>query len=53
MPAVTAAQAREKVIECMDLAAIAREPSHRIMLRHIAETWERIALDMENHDARR
>ena len=48
---MTAAEAREKVTKCMELAAIARQTSHQIMLQHMAETWERIAQDMESHDA--
>jgi trimethylamine:corrinoid methyltransferase-like protein len=37
-PPMTAAEAREYVTECMELAAIARQTSHQIMLQHMAET---------------
>jgi hypothetical protein len=29
------------------MAQVAREPSHKIMLLHMAETWERIASTYE------
>ena len=50
MLAMTVAEAREKVAECMQLAAMARRTSNQIMLQHIAETWERIAKDIESQD---
>ena len=34
---------RAKAAECRLLAAQASEPSHQVMLLHMAETWERIA----------
>jgi hypothetical protein len=39
--------ARDKVVECVELAAHARDTSHKIMLQHMAETWERIARDID------
>ena len=33
----------EKATECRSMADNHHEPSHKIMLRHMAETWERIA----------
>ena len=36
-------EARAKAEECRALAKTMRNQSHRIMLIHIAETWERIA----------
>jgi hypothetical protein len=43
---ITADQARAKVAECLAMAKVARDPSHKIMLCHMAETWERIARDI-------
>jgi hypothetical protein len=40
---LTSVQSRAKADECRDLARVATKPEHSIMLRHIAETWERIA----------
>jgi hypothetical protein len=40
---LTPAEARKKAAECRALARIALEPSHRVMLTNIAETWDRIA----------
>jgi hypothetical protein len=34
---------RAKAEECRLLAKQAKQPAHRIMLLHMAETWERIA----------
>ena len=31
--------------ECVQLAQRAQLPEHRIMLMHIAETWQRLAAD--------
>ena len=47
---LSAEDARVKVAECLEMSRIARDTSHRIMLEHMAETWERIARDIEgNH----
>jgi hypothetical protein len=32
-----------KAKECRDLARTAAQTQHRVMLNHIAETWERLA----------
>ena len=45
---MTAERAREKVAECTDMADHSRVIAHQIMLRHMAETWERIAKDIEH-----
>jgi len=45
---LTAEEAKAKVIECRELAARAAKPEHRIMLEHMAETWERIVHTLEN-----
>ena len=33
--------------ECVEMADLSRIVPHQIMLRHMAETWERIAKDIE------
>jgi hypothetical protein len=38
--------------ECRHLAHGALSSEHRIMMHHIAETWERIATDIENRAKR-
>jgi hypothetical protein len=43
----SAEQARDKVVECLEMAITARQTSQQIMLHHMAETWERIARDIE------
>jgi hypothetical protein len=35
-----------KVGECREMAKRASNPSHRIMLEHMAETWERICVEL-------
>jgi hypothetical protein len=46
----TAEVCRERAAECRQMARVASQPSHEIMLNHMAETWERIALDVENNN---
>jgi hypothetical protein len=36
-------QCLAKAKECRDLARAAAKKQHRVMLDHIAETWERLA----------
>jgi hypothetical protein len=43
---LSAEEAKFKVIECRDMAKHAMNPEHRIMLEHMAETWERIAAEI-------
>jgi hypothetical protein len=38
---------RAKAAECRALARQALRQEHRIMLEHIAETWDRIASELE------
>ena len=38
---------RQKADECLELAKTAKKPEHRIMFEHLAETWERVAEDIE------
>jgi hypothetical protein len=40
---LTASEAQAKVIECREMAKLAKNPEHRAMLVHMADTWERIA----------
>ena len=40
---LTAEEAKAKVAECGEMAARAKFPEHRLMLEHMAGTWERIA----------
>ena len=44
---LTPEECHAKVAECRELAERARDPSHRLMLNHIAETWERICADLK------
>jgi len=46
-PRLTAEEARAKVRECREMAARAIYSEHRIMLEHMPETWERIALTLD------
>ena len=47
------AECRKKAQECRDMAKIMSQQEHRTMLQHIAETWERIAKDMESENGKR
>jgi hypothetical protein len=47
-PRLTLEQCHAKAAECRDLSERARKPSHRVMLEHMAETWERICEEMKN-----
>jgi hypothetical protein len=49
---MTADQARAKVVECMEMAAVARDRSHKIMLEHMAGTWQRIAKDIDERNVK-
>jgi hypothetical protein len=39
----------DKAQECRDMARVATKPEHRIMLQHMAETWDRIAADVSDN----
>ena len=41
---------RNQAANCLMTANSVMSPSHRIMLEHIAETWERIAAEIEKRD---
>jgi hypothetical protein len=45
---LTAEEAKAKVTECREMAARAIYPEHRIMLEHMAQTWDRIARTLDN-----
>jgi hypothetical protein len=42
-PRLSPTEAKAKSQECREMAARAKQPEHRIMLEHMAETWDRIA----------
>jgi hypothetical protein len=43
---LTADEARGKAAECREMAKRVQNPEHRIMLDHMAETWDRIAQNL-------
>jgi hypothetical protein len=45
---LTVDDARNKGSECRDMAKRVAKSEHRVMLEHMAETWERIALNLSN-----
>ena len=40
---LNAEEARAKAVECREMAKRVMNPEHRVMLQHMAETWDRIA----------
>ena len=40
-------EARAKAQECRDLSERAQMAEHRVMLEHMAETWDRIAATLQ------
>ena len=46
---LTPIEAQEKALECRSLSKQAMKPEHRVMLEHMAQTWERIAADMQKN----
>lgn len=44
---MTTADARAKADECRELARQAKVYAHRVMLEHMADTWQRIADNMQ------
>ena len=44
---LNAGEVKAKVAECREMSARAKVPEHRLMLEHIAGTWERIARTLE------
>ena len=45
---LTAEDARNKSAECREMAKRAVRPEHRVMLEHMADTWDRIALNLSS-----
>jgi hypothetical protein len=45
---LTAAEAHAKADECREMARRDQSSEHKIMLEHMAQTWERIARDVQN-----
>jgi hypothetical protein len=45
---MTAEECRSKAADCREMARVAFKPEHKIMLQHVAETWDRIATDVDN-----
>lgn len=43
----TLEECHTKATECREMAKRAGDPSHRIMLNHMAETWERICTELK------
>jgi hypothetical protein len=41
---------RKQAANCLEAAKSVMSPSHRIMLEHIAETWERIAAEIDKRN---
>jgi hypothetical protein len=44
---LTIEECHSKVAECREMARRAHRPEHRVMLEHMAETWERICADLK------
>lgn len=42
-------EAMAKAVECRDVARRAERDEHKIMLEHVAKTWERIAASFQHH----
>jgi len=42
---------RKRAEECVEIAQVARTPSQRTMLLHIAETWMNLARDAERNSS--
>jgi len=49
-PRLTSDQCRKQADACREMACVAINPAHRIMLEHIAETWERIAAEIDKRN---
>jgi len=43
---LTVSEALAKVVECREMAKRAKNPEHRAMRAHMADTWERIATSL-------
>jgi hypothetical protein len=47
---LTAKSTREQAASCRRLAEKVMTPAHRVMLEHIADTWDRIGADIDNNN---
>lgn len=47
-PRLTSDQCRKQADMCREMARVAISPAHRTMLEHMAETWIRIAQDVQS-----
>ena len=47
-PRLTSDQCRKQADLCREMARVAISPAHRTMLEHMAETWIRIARDVQS-----
>jgi hypothetical protein len=45
-PRLTLEECHRKVAECREMARHMHDPGHRVMLEHMAATWERICEDL-------
>jgi hypothetical protein len=43
---LTVDECQSKAEDCCEMAEVAIRPEHKIMLQHLAETWDRIAADV-------
>ena len=41
---------RKQAANCLETAKSVMSPSHQIMLEHIADTWERIATEIDKRN---
>jgi hypothetical protein len=48
---LTIEECHEKALECRSMAHRALKPEHRIMLEHMADTWDRICREMGKRQA--
>jgi hypothetical protein len=49
---LTPEECHAKLAECREMALRAENPQHRLMLEHMAGTWERICADLAKSTAR-
>jgi hypothetical protein len=52
-PELVAHQCRVEAAACRSLAEQAMTQAHRVMLEHIAGTWDRVAQDIREQDRKR
>ena len=47
---LTAKSTREQAASCRKLAKNVMTPAHRVMLEHVADTWDRIGADIDKNN---